>query len=79
MSSITTFFFLSLFPWKELQLLVVLYSEYYKVSSLTNTSKPPSNWFLSSLNGSEYPCNKNCPLGKDLSSFVSVIISMSIT
>ena len=45
------------------------------ISSLTNTSRPPPDWFLSSLNGSEYPCNKNCPLGKDLSSFVSVIIS----
>ena len=75
----TTFFFLSLFQWKELQLLVALYSEYCKIlSSLINTSKPLPNWFLSSLTGSEYPCNKTCPLGKDLSNFVSVIRSMSI-
>ena len=48
------------------------------ISYLINTGKLPSNWFLSSLNGSEYPCNKNCTLGKGLSSFVSVVISMSI-
>ena len=48
------------------------------ISSLINTSKPPPNWFLSSPNGFEYPYNKNCLFGKDLSSFVYVIISMSI-
>ena len=48
------------------------------ISPLINTCKSPPNWFISSLNGSEYPCNKNCPFGKDLSSFVSVIIRMSV-